>query len=173
MSNPFEREGEARDNEPETLPEPPWAPCSCVAEHDLPKTVTCALCKGLGLDLPVTWLASPWSILMMLPEESFAPRTPEGFLALVLDQVYPEGGYRVLPHAHVKFSEAVKFVDHHLTIDGIAHTIIDAGRGVFSIAQARDSRAPHDAPQKWLVRHLAPLLLERMPSRVVNVRAKI
>jgi hypothetical protein len=141
----------------------PWTPCSCVEHPDLPKSVTCALCKGLGLTLPADWLGSVWSILFMLPAESFGVRTPEKFLDLVLGQVYPDGGYRVLPCEHPKFAEAVKFVDAQLSKESIEHALDDAARGVFRIRSTEGTTVGDPKTRPMLVRHLRPLLLEKMP----------
>jgi len=140
----------------------PWKPCHLCNGDGFERcdegTPKCEACLGLGLALPDEWLGSEWSIVFMLPAESFGPRTPEGFLRLVLDQVYPHGGYRVMPEEHPKFAEAVKFVDASLTKDGIEHSIVDASHGVFKI---RSTEKPHGE----LVRHMRPLLLEMVPPR--------
>jgi hypothetical protein len=144
--------------QPDTPRIAPWAPCeACMTFVDsvVPRSPPCLLCHGLGLALPPDWLASEWTILFMLPEECFDVRSPEGFLRIVLEQVYPIGGYRVMPISHPYFATAVKFAADDMVRHSIEHKVLDPSQGRFEVSSKAGK----------LTRHLRAVLLERPPSR--------
>ncbi len=152
-----------RDDSPDTERPPcPWKPCSKCGwrgtEAKDPRTwprgmawPACSLCHGLGLTLTNDWLGSPWAILFMLPDESLDGRTPDAFLRLILDPVYPLGGYRVMPTAHPFYANAVKFAHEDMARTKLSHAVLDATKGIFRLA--------------GLTRHLRAVLIERDPVR--------
>jgi hypothetical protein len=115
---------------------------------------TCSLCYGLGLTLTSDWLASEWTILFLLPDESFGPRTPDEFLRLLLDGSYPNGGYRVMPTAHPFYASAVRFAHDDMTRSKLSHVVLDTSRGIFRLS--------------GLTRHLRAVLIERDPLRTIT-----
>jgi hypothetical protein len=151
------------DDTPDTERAPcPWKPCSKCGwrgtEAKDPRTwprgvawPTCSLCHGLGLTLTSDWLASEWTILFLLPDESLGPRTPDDFLRLLLDGSYPLGGYRVMPTAHPLYAAAVRFAHDDMARTKLSHAVLDAKKGIFRLA--------------GLTRHLRAVLIERDPVR--------
>ena len=143
------------DHLPDTEPTPcPWSECPRCATHTHPHGLPCHGCYGLGLKLTSDWLVSSWSILFMCPDESLDGRTPDDFLRLVLDPVYPKGGYRIMPSSHPSFPTAVQFTHDDLMRSHVPHVVADAGKGIFRVG--------------GLMRHLRVVLLERFPERQIS-----
>lgn len=93
---------------------------------------------GLGLALPPDWLASPASMLFLLPCESLADaQSPEAFLDLVLSQTFARDRYRILPIEHPSFRTAVRFMLDDLARQKIDHAILDVDRGLVQLAAAK------------------------------------
>jgi hypothetical protein len=149
------------DDIPDTQPEAvcPWTFCQRCARPLRPEHIEypCRNCAGLGLILTSDWLASSWSILFMCPDESLDGRTPDDFLRLVLDPVYPKGGYRVMPSSHPSYMTAVQFTHDDLVRSHVAHVVADPAKGIFRVG--------------GLIRHLRVVLIERPPTRELDSKS--
>ncbi len=137
----------------------PWSFCPrCATPRDPTHLESpCRDCHGMGIKLTSDWLGSSWSILFMCPDESLDGRTPDDFLRLVLDPVYPKGGYRIMPSSHPSFPTAVQFTHDDLVRSHVPHVVADAGKGVFRVG--------------GLMRHLRVVLIERTPARQIATDA--
>ncbi len=131
---------------------PPWFPCPTCHRRAADIVATCHACDGLGLALPKNWIESAWSIVFMTVVKDDAP---EATARLVLDGIYPDGGYTILPPAHPAFDDVIALARKNMPPDA---SLVDRERAVW-LVPGRDVRL-----------HMTVVLLQHLPEKKESPR---
>lgn len=103
----------------------PWKPCARCLDA-INAREKCVRCHGLGLELTKEWLASEWTLLLVIDRN-------QQVIGPLLD---PVCRYRLMPPHHPGFAKALDFASSRMLIDGVAHIIESAEEGLIKIARS-------------------------------------